>query len=62
MAVDVSRRGFGTHSKINNHPRLDDAEGIELQGYITGVYGSFTTFNLPFDNCADWFVGSASDR
>ena len=48
--------------KINNHPKLDDAERIELQGYITRVYGSFTTFNVLFDNRADWFVGSGSDR
>ena len=48
--------------KINNHPKLNDAERLELQAYISRIYGSFTTFNVLFDDRADWFVGSSSDH
>lgn len=44
--------------RINNHPKLNDAERLELQEYITRIYGSFTTFNVLFADRLDWFVGS----
>ena len=47
--------------KINAHPKLADDEKIQLQQYITGCYGSLTTFNVLFANREDQFVGQRGD-
>jgi len=44
--------------RINSHPKLDDAERLQLQEYITKAYGSLTTFNVLFADPADRFVGT----
>ena len=44
-------------AKLNAHPKLDDADRVQLQQYITRCYGSLTTFNALFRNRDDWFKG-----
>jgi hypothetical protein len=44
--------------KINSHPKLSDTEKIEMQQYITRIYGSLTSFNLLFRHRDDQFKGA----
>jgi hypothetical protein len=43
--------------QINGHKGLSEEDKINLQQYITRIYGSFTTFNVLFRNKEQWFIG-----
>ena len=42
--------------KINSSS-IEEIEKIELQQYVTRIYGSLTTFNVLFKSQTDYFVG-----
>jgi hypothetical protein len=48
--------------KINGNGKLSAEEKVQLQQYVTGCYGSLTTFNVLFANKGDQFVGQKGDE
>lgn len=49
-------------AKVNAHAGLSAEDKVQLQAYITGCYGSMTTFNLLFADKGEQFSGASKDE
>ena len=58
--VVMLRNRLRTLEQQVNASELPDDQKLKLQGYITGCYGSLTSFNVLFANDDDRFVGTGS--
>lgn len=47
--------------KINANKTLTASEKVDIQQYVTGIYGSLTTFNVLFKETHHQFKGSSKD-
>lgn len=48
--------------RINANEKLSEEEKINLQQYLTRIYGSLTTFNVLFKDDKDHFVGERGGK
>ena len=48
--------------QINGHKQLSEEDKVNLQQYITRIYGSLTTFNVLFREKEHWFTGEKGAR
>jgi hypothetical protein len=58
--VMIRNRLRTLEQQVNGMDMPDDTK-VKLQGYITGCYGSLTSFNVLFADESDKFKGAASD-
>jgi hypothetical protein len=59
--IVMLRNRLRTLEQQVNATNLPDDVKLKLQGYISGCYGSLTSFNVLFADEGDQFKGSASD-
>jgi len=59
--VVMLRNRLRTLEQQVNASELPDDAKLKLQGYISGCYGSLTSFNLLFANEDDQFKGSGGE-
>jgi hypothetical protein len=59
--VVMLRNRLRTLEQQVNASELPDDQKLKLQGYITGCYGSLTSFNVLFANDDDRFVGTGGE-
>jgi hypothetical protein len=59
--VVMLRNRLRTLEQHVNASDLPDDVKVKLQGYVSGCYGSLTSFNILFADDEDQFKGSAGD-
>jgi hypothetical protein len=59
--IVMLRNRLRTLEQQVNASELPDDQKLKLQGYITGCYGSLTSFNVLFANDEDRFVGTGGE-
>ena len=59
--VVMLRNRLRTLEQQVNASELPEDAKVKLQGYITGCYGSLTSFNLLFADAEDGFKGTDTD-
>ena len=59
--VVMLRNRLRTLEQQVNASELPDDQKVKMQGYITGCYGSLTSFNVLFADEDDRFVGASAE-